>query len=183
MKTALLDAVSPEAALQNVLERFSGVVPIGNGYKARCPAHDDRNPSLSIKDGHRGVLLKCWAGCALFEILQAIGLSESDLFYDAPDSRHYKTRGTVYEKANLHRRWDWRKSCGEVLVITECRSILAHDFLSKVRAIDSGGMTDGQRDTLLRQISLAWSWLRLAESAAELCHTIAQKMRREEKNG
>ena len=30
----------------------------------RCPAHDDRSPSLSVKDGHDGQLLaKCHAGC------------------------------------------------------------------------------------------------------------------------
>jgi hypothetical protein len=32
---------------------------------ARCPAHDDGNPSLSIRDGNgeRGPILKCFAGC------------------------------------------------------------------------------------------------------------------------
>lgn len=36
----------------------------GNGWTARCPAHEDRNPSLSIREGREGrVLVKCFAGC------------------------------------------------------------------------------------------------------------------------
>jgi putative DNA primase/helicase len=34
------------------------------GYgAARCPMHDDRHPSLSIRDGDRGILMKCHGGC------------------------------------------------------------------------------------------------------------------------
>lgn len=180
MNTAVLDAVSPEAALQNVLERLSGVTTKVHEYKALCPAHADRHPSLSIKPGYRGILLKCWAGCALFEILQAIGLSESDLFYDAPDSQHYKTKGTVYERANLHWRWDWRKLCGEVLVITETSAALAEDFLSHVKRLDPATLDDAQRDFLLEKITLAYSWIRLADAAGDMCFTIAQSQRRQE---
>ncbi len=40
---------------------------------ARCPAHDDDNPSLSIRDGNVGtLLLKCFAGCQYREILAAL---------------------------------------------------------------------------------------------------------------
>ena len=50
----------------------------GNYRQARCPAHDDRNPSLSISDGDDGVLLvHCHAGCeqaAVIDALKARGL-------------------------------------------------------------------------------------------------------------
>lgn len=37
----------------------------GRGWIVRCPAHDDREPSLSIAEGHTvPILLRCWAGCA-----------------------------------------------------------------------------------------------------------------------
>lgn len=54
----------------------------GNGgYIARCPAHDDRNPSLSISEGNGGkVLLHCFAGCTIDEICKACDLNVSDLF-------------------------------------------------------------------------------------------------------
>ena len=36
----------------------------GGGWMARCPAHDDREPSLSICDADDGkVLVRCHAGC------------------------------------------------------------------------------------------------------------------------
>lgn len=37
----------------------------GRGWTARCPAHDDHNPSLSVTDGDDGkVLVYCHAGCS-----------------------------------------------------------------------------------------------------------------------
>ncbi len=47
----------------------------GNGYYgiARCPAHDDRLPSLSLTNGYDGrLLLTCYAGCSFREIIQAL---------------------------------------------------------------------------------------------------------------
>ena len=43
--------------------------PDGSGnYKACCPAHDDKKQSLSIKQGDKGVVLKCFAGCGTRQI-------------------------------------------------------------------------------------------------------------------
>jgi hypothetical protein len=48
---------------------------------ARCPAHDDRSPSLSVNVGAGGaVLLKCFAGCDTASICASLGLSVRDLF-------------------------------------------------------------------------------------------------------
>ena len=42
-------------------------------YQAHCPAHDDRHPSLSIRNGDDGrLLLHCFAGCGFFEIIGAL---------------------------------------------------------------------------------------------------------------
>ncbi|WP_455480983.1 hypothetical protein V3564_00890 [Bartonella sp. B12(2025)] len=50
----------------------------GHDEFARCPVHDDRNPSLSLSDSDDGrLLLCCHAGCPFSEIiriLQAKGL-------------------------------------------------------------------------------------------------------------
>ena len=44
------------------LGRLEGVRKSGTGWKARCPAHDDRNPSLSVTEGAGGkVLVTCHA--------------------------------------------------------------------------------------------------------------------------
>jgi hypothetical protein len=53
----------------------------GDGWSACCPAHDDRNPSLSISAGSDGrALLKCHAGCTVDAVCGALGLKQSDLF-------------------------------------------------------------------------------------------------------
>lgn len=50
-------------------------------WSACCPAHDDKGPSLSIRETEDGrVLVHCFAGCSVHEILQAVGLELSDLF-------------------------------------------------------------------------------------------------------
>ena len=67
---------------EELLLHFDGVQRTSRGYQTRCPAHDDRTPSLSIRDGERGVLLKCWAGCELTAITGKLGLEVKDLFYD-----------------------------------------------------------------------------------------------------
>jgi len=65
----------------NVLEA-RGCQPrrCGKSWKARCPAHDDRNPSLSVGAGSDGrVLLYCHAGCPAENIVRALGLEMRDL--------------------------------------------------------------------------------------------------------
>lgn len=69
--------------LADLLPRLDAVRARGNGrWSARCPAHADRTPSLSISEGERGLLLKCFAGCSLDEICAALVLRVADLYYD-----------------------------------------------------------------------------------------------------
>jgi hypothetical protein len=82
----------PDEALRRVLETLqragSCLRRTGAGWQARCPAHDDRNPSLSVTEGRDGrVLLKCRAGCETPAVLAALGLQWSDLFPDATRCR------------------------------------------------------------------------------------------------
>lgn len=68
--------------VDNVLSRLDKVKPNGAAkWLACCPAHDDKSPSLSIKEADDGtVLIKCWAGCTAADITAAIGLDLRDLF-------------------------------------------------------------------------------------------------------
>ena len=53
----------------------------GEGWQAKCPAHLDREPSLSIKEGADGrTLLHCHAGCCTDNVLRSLGLTHRDLF-------------------------------------------------------------------------------------------------------
>ena len=43
------------------------------GWLVRCPAHNDRSPSLSISDGEAGrILVKCWTGCSFESVRDAL---------------------------------------------------------------------------------------------------------------
>lgn len=67
--------------IENILSRLDKVTKAGKGYKARCPAHADNGPSLSVREGDEGrVLLHCHAGCSTAAVVAAIGLSMADLF-------------------------------------------------------------------------------------------------------
>lgn len=46
-----------------------------------CPAHADREASLTLTDGNDRALIKCHAGCSTEEVVIAAGLKMSDLFY------------------------------------------------------------------------------------------------------
>ncbi len=76
------------SAYAGVLERLAertGAPPRGpDGQRmARCPAHEDRAPSLSVSRGEDGrVLLHCHARCNLADVLAALELTPADLFDD-----------------------------------------------------------------------------------------------------
>jgi hypothetical protein len=74
---------------ENVLERFGKLRRGGRPrqWSARCPAHEDRTPSLSLGIGRRGhLLVHCMANCTVQAVLAAAGLTMSDLF--PPDQRN-----------------------------------------------------------------------------------------------
>jgi len=75
--------------VQEVLGLLEGVRRGTNGtYRARCPAHDDRRPSLSVAAGEEDrVLLHCHGGCTVDDIVAALGLSLQDLFSEEPKQR------------------------------------------------------------------------------------------------
>lgn len=87
--------------VDNVLQQLKGVSETRGGWKARCPAHDDKNPSLSISVGKNDcVLLHCHAGCTPVEICAAIGMKTSELFTKqgrpkAPKPKSKATNSTV----------------------------------------------------------------------------------------
>jgi hypothetical protein len=52
-----------------------------NQWRARCPAHDGRSRTLSVRETDDGrTLLHCFASCAPLEVLGAVGLRMADLF-------------------------------------------------------------------------------------------------------
>jgi putative DNA primase/helicase len=63
------------------IARALGGRNVGQGWTARCPAHDDRTPSLSIRDSDDDkVLVHCHAGCDQRDVIAA--LKEQGLWAD-----------------------------------------------------------------------------------------------------
>lgn len=72
-------------AVQRVLNKLPKAKRSGNDWVARCPAHDDHRPSLSIAEGEGGrALVKCHAGCDTSAVLAALGLKMADLMPYTP---------------------------------------------------------------------------------------------------
>lgn len=51
----------------------------------QCPAHEDRNASLSVGEGDKRALVRCQAGCDTKDVVAVLGLTTADLF-DEPRS-------------------------------------------------------------------------------------------------
>jgi hypothetical protein len=68
--------------MTELLARLKGVEPSGDGWTARCPAHEDRHNSLSVHHRDGRWLVKCHAGCNWQAIIDALSMDTADLFDD-----------------------------------------------------------------------------------------------------
>lgn len=69
--------------VEAVLARLQGVWRNGSGWQALCPAHADKNPSLSIDLRDGKILFHCHAGCSQEAVLAALGIEARELFLRA----------------------------------------------------------------------------------------------------
>lgn len=73
--------------INDLLNRLSKVKQTGSGkWVACCPAHEDRSPSLSIRQADDKILIYCFAGCDVDDVVGSVGMSLSDLM---PESVGY----------------------------------------------------------------------------------------------
>jgi len=73
-------------AADTLLARLERVRTTGpDSWVASCPAHEDRRPSLSVRQVDDRVLVHCWAGCGALDVVAAVGLSLADLFERQPE--------------------------------------------------------------------------------------------------
>jgi putative DNA primase/helicase len=74
------------AALDKVLDKLSDVKPCGKGWSARCPAHDDHHPSLTVTEADNGlILMYCHAECSYEDICRALNIGNIVATYDYRD--------------------------------------------------------------------------------------------------
>lgn len=67
--------------VEDLLQRLTKVKKTGpDKWISCCPAHEDRSPSLAIKESDGTILLHCFAGCSVDDVTGAIGVDMVDLF-------------------------------------------------------------------------------------------------------
>jgi len=117
-------------------------------WRAKCPAHDDHTPSLTITEGADGrTLLKCFGGCTFEHITRALGIEPASLM---GDSERPTDRNGSKPTRTLTRTYDYVDEAG-ALLYQVCR-YEPKDFRQR-RPDGSGGWIwklDGVRRVLYR---------------------------------
>jgi len=66
--------------INDLLNRLSKVRQTGAGkWISCCPAHEDKSPSLSVRQADDRILIYCFAGCSVDDVVSSVGMSLSDL--------------------------------------------------------------------------------------------------------
>lgn len=96
-----------DASARPLLQRLECVRKTGAGWIARCPAHDDRRPSLSVAEADDGrVLLRCFAGCSAADVVHSVGLDLADLFPRRLDTHPSgEARRKLAMETRIARQW------------------------------------------------------------------------------
>lgn len=93
-----------------VLNRLTNVQGNENKATARCPAHEDRQNSLSVSFLDGKTLLHCHAGCDVEKIVAAMGLCMGDLF-----SEQKSPPAGVSGKREVAKTYDYQDEHGKLL--------------------------------------------------------------------
>lgn len=127
-----------------LLDKLEGLKQTGpDRWLARCPAHDDNNPSLRLKDTGDRLLVYCFAGCTFRDIADALGVLPSAFF-----------EGGIYDRREFDKKFPvpWKDA-----VI-----VLRHEFwvlLTIANALQKGPLSDTDDKRLIeagRRIEQAW---------------------------
>ena len=80
-------------SVDTLLQRLTKVKGGRGRWTACCPSHEDRSPSLAITEKEDGrILLKCFGGCSVQEIVGAIGMDIGELFPPSEKLSHHKPK-------------------------------------------------------------------------------------------
>lgn len=160
------------------LQQLDGVRRTSRGWVARCPAHDDRSPSLSIAEGDRGLLMKCWAGCTVKEICAALGVNESDLFFDGP--RSPRQRASLPPRP---RSVDWRIVSNDQLHRRDAIDWRTARTLAAATGVNLSQLTDQDTDAMLNAVADAYHDRDLADRLEHAAFQLREQGIREERTG
>lgn len=103
-----------EVLTSTLLPKLDGVKKLASGYQARCPAHEDHSPSLSITPGKtQPIVLHCHAGCQPEDILAALDLTWADI--SLPETDRERTDEEWTPAGPASHVYDYRDERGNLL--------------------------------------------------------------------
>ncbi len=117
--------------VEEFVQPLDKVKRCGDGYKACCPAHPDKDPSLSATERDGKILLYCHAGCTTEGICDARGVELSDLFIE-PRTHN----GNSKTARTIEATYQYRDESGKQLF--EAVRFFPKDFKQRQSA-DNGG--------------------------------------------
>lgn len=115
---------------ENLIQRLAKVRGRNGSWTACCPAHDDKGPSLAVRELPDGrVLVHCFAGCETESVLGSVGMDMTDLFPPEEKRRQYTDHGKPSVKPAFYASDLMRVIAFEALVV----QIVAFDIAAGKR--------------------------------------------------
>ncbi len=111
----------PGTAYQRVVAALEakGEKQSKDGKSWTCPAHEDHNPSLSVKQGDKGALLCCRANCKTQDVVDALEIPMAELFDNPTGSerkRSTKPNGSANRVPSKRvAQYDYETASGDIL--------------------------------------------------------------------
>src|SRR5579862_3621954 len=131
-------------AAERVIQRVSARLVRDGEWRAKCPAHQGRsNSSLSIKYTGDRVLIHCHAGCALNDILAALGIGSAAELFDTSRTTDHPEIGRRRLAAEALMQWLKReiRRVGEELRQRDVLARRVHDSV-QLDAMNEGEAWD-----------------------------------------
>ncbi len=170
--------------LAEFLPYLQGVKATPKGNVACCPAHDDRHPSLVVKETDDRLLIHCWAGCRTTDVLAAMGLDFPDLFHN-----HGKIKKTTLGRTGPRQPervpsfyWDWRSQCAELERAIQGKRMHAQAMLTATHGLDINGfLTASEFDEVMGYVGRGYSWLDRCERLDDTLYLLQGTLHEEER--
>ena len=163
-----------------ILARLDAVRSRGaNKSSARCPAHADRSPSLSLRVAEDGrILVHCFAGCTVHEICRALGLSVGELFPDPPK----KGRKGASPRPRPW-RFKWQRTAFEFQFYADGLWLRGQRMLGAAKGMDTSGWIDEDFDVAMEAVCRAYDNLDRADLLEDVAFRVRVRGLTKEKQG
>jgi len=124
----------------NLLSQLSRIKRTGvNRWLSLCPAHSDKHPSLAIRElDDERVLIHCFAGCSVEEVLDAVGLEFDALFPEHAIGDHIPRERRPFNSSDVLAALNFEINVASIILdrMVNDKDITAGDWLRFKTAAD-----------------------------------------------